>query len=76
VGRVEGGSPVINLVVNGKSVEIGGPQGLPEYLESLGVADRRIAVAHNGSIVRKDEFVGVTLRDGDRLEIVRAIGGG
>lgn len=67
---------MITLVVNGKSVEIGEPQSLPEYLEYLGVGARRIAVAHNGSIVRKDEFGTVILRDGDRLEIVRAIGGG
>ena len=64
------------MTVNGKSVELGKPQGLPEYLESLGVAQRRIAVAHNGSIVRRDDFRSVTLREGDRLEIVRAIGGG
>ena len=76
MGRFEGGYSVITLTVNGKSVELGGPQGLPEYLESLGVARRQIAVAHNGSIVRRDDIQGVTLRDGDRLEIVRAIGGG
>ena len=76
MGRFEGGYSVITLMVNGKSVELGGPQGLPEYLENLGGAHRRIAVAHNGSIVRKDDFPGVTLQNGDRLEIVRAIGGG
>ena len=64
------------MTVNGKSVELGAPQGLTDYLESLGVARRQIAVAHNGNIVRKDDYRGVTLQDGDRLEIVRAIGGG
>ncbi|HJO82448.1 MAG: sulfur carrier protein ThiS [SAR202 cluster bacterium] len=67
---------MISLTINGKSVDLDNPTDLVDYLESLGVRDGHIAVAYNGSIVRKDEQSGVTLSEGDRLEIVRAVGGG
>jgi len=67
---------MITLVVNGKEKKVGGPVALPSYLESLDVDLRHIAVAHNGVVLRRDEFPNVTLSDGDRIEIVRAVGGG
>ena len=54
----------------------GGPTDLISYLETLNVNMKSIAVAHNGEVVPRDELGGVTLEDGDRLEIVRAVGGG
>jgi sulfur carrier protein len=67
---------MISLIINGKPVDLDDPTNLVEYLESLGVADRAIAVGYNGTIIRKDERHDVTLSEGDRLEIVRAVGGG
>ena len=67
---------MINLVVNGKGKKLDGQVALLGYLESLGVDLRHIAVAHNGIILRRDELSNVTLSDGDRVEIVRAVGGG
>ena len=67
---------MITLTVNGKPSDLDGPRSLVNYLESLGVTQRHIAVAYNGTVVRKDEMETVTLKDGDRLEIVRAVGGG
>ncbi len=67
---------MINLIVNGKDSQLEGPTGLISYLETLNVNMKSIAVAHNGEVVPRDELGGVTLEDGDRLEIVRAVGGG
>lgn len=67
---------MITLTVNGKQRDLESPRNLVEYLQSLGVTQSHIAVAHNGDIIRKDEMGDVTLEDGDRLEIVRAVGGG
>ena len=67
---------MIRLTVNGKEEELPGPTPLPAYLESLGVKLRRIAVAYNGEVVRREELASVTLSDGDTLEIVHAVGGG
>ena len=71
-----GGHGVIRLTVNGKEEELPGPTPLPVYLESLGVNLRRIAVAHNGEVLRREEHGTVTLSDGDAVEIVHAVGGG
>ena len=67
---------MIRLTVNGKEEELPGPTPLPVYLESLEVKLRRIAVAYNGEVVRREEHASVTLSDGDALEIVHAVGGG
>ena len=67
---------MISLQVNGKNVELEGPTPLLEYLEKLGVNPRAVAVEHNGEIIERAAYVGVTLREGDRVEIVRMVGGG
>ena len=67
---------MITLTVNGKPKDLDGPQNLADYLESLGITQRAIAIAYNGDIIHKNEMQGVTLVDGDKLEIVRAVGGG
>ncbi len=67
---------MIVVIVNGKERQLEGPTNLQEYVESLGVNVNHIAVAHNGNVLRRDEIPSVTLEEGDRLEIVRAVGGG
>ncbi len=67
---------MIVVIVNGKERRLEGPTNLQEYVESLGVNVNHIAVAHNGNVLRRDEMPSVTLEEGDRLEIVRAVGGG
>ena len=67
---------MIRLTVNGKEEELPEQTPLPAYLESLGVTLRRIAVAYNGEVVRREGHAEVTLSDGDTVEIVHAVGGG
>ena len=67
---------MITITINGKQKDLEGPQSLMDYLEALGIAQRAIAIAYNGDIIRKNEIQEVTLVDGDKLEIVRAVGGG
>ena len=67
---------MISLQVNGKNVELEGPTPLLEYLDKLGVNPRAVAVEHNGEILERAAYAGVTLREGDRVEIVRMVGGG
>ena len=45
-------------------------------VETLGYAGKRIAVERNGEIVPRGRHADVALMDGDRLEIVVAVGGG
>ena len=67
---------MIQLVINGKEENLEGPTRLMDYLHSLKVNTRYIAVAYNGTVLRRDELTGVTLSEGDEVEIVRAVGGG
>ena len=77
-GRLRGDQAlsVIALVVNGKRVELEQPTPLLSYLDKLGVNPRAVAVEHNGEIVERSSFASITLREGDRVEIVRMVGGG
>ena len=67
---------MIRLTVNGKARQLDEPTPLVTYLESMGVSLRLIAVALNGTVLRREELNSVTLSDGDEVEIVRAVGGG
>jgi thiamine biosynthesis protein ThiS len=67
---------VIKLTVNGKPRALPGPTGLVAFLESLGVNVQFVAVAHNGNVLSREDYAGVTLQDGDVLEVVRPVGGG
>jgi thiamine biosynthesis protein ThiS len=66
----------IELTVNGKRREVEGEIDLPGFLKSLDVDVRLIAVAHNGEVIPRDQYDGIRLRHGDKLEIVRMVGGG
>ena len=66
----------VKLMVNGKPREIDVSQGLPAFLEGLGVNLEFIAVAYNGEVLDKEDFPSVILGEGDVLEIVRPVGGG
>jgi sulfur carrier protein len=43
---------------------------------TLNLTGKRLAIEQNGEIVPRSQFDSVTLRDGDKLEIVGAVGGG
>lgn len=66
----------MSLTVNGKPRAVDGPLTLLGLLEQLGVDPRIVAVEHNGEIVKRTRFAETALSNGDRLEIVRMVGGG
>ncbi|MCC7410787.1 MAG: sulfur carrier protein ThiS [Gammaproteobacteria bacterium] len=63
------------VVVNGEPREAAAGCTIAQLLDALGVAGR-IAVEVNDEVVPRSERAARHLRDGDRIEIVRAIGGG
>ena len=67
---------MIALQINGKRVELDAPTPLLAYLERIGLNPRVVAVEHNGEILDRDAFSSTTLGDGDKVEIVRMVGGG
>ncbi len=67
---------MITLVVNGKPRPLDGEMGLVQFLEAHQIKPQLIAIEYNGLILDRDRYAEVTLRDGDKLEIVHMIGGG
>jgi thiamine biosynthesis protein ThiS len=67
---------MIQLEINGKNVELEEPTPLLDYLRTLGVDPRAVAVEHNGEIIERARFEQVVLNDRDQVEIVRMVGGG
>ena len=66
----------IRVTINGRDLDLPEPISLECYIEQQGLAGRRLAVAHNGDVVPRDEYQDATIDDGDTLEIVRPVGGG
>lgn len=66
----------MEVIVNGNQQRINPASSLQDLLESLKVTQGRIAVELNGKIIPKSTFEQQRLNDGDKIEIVQAIGGG
>ena len=66
----------MQITVNGQSQSAADGVRLPGLIEGLKLGPRRLAVELNGEIVPKSLWPETQLRDGDKLEIVHAIGGG
>ncbi|MCP1727931.1 sulfur carrier protein [Natronospira proteinivora] len=66
----------MRLEVNGETREFDGEPTISELLEALAFTGRRVAVERNGMIVPRSQHADTRLADGDRLEIVQAVGGG
>lgn len=67
---------MITVTINGKQSELETEQTVDAYLQSKGLAGRSLAVAINGAVLQRAEFESTKISDGDRIEIVRPVGGG
>ena len=67
---------MISVNINGEPHQFSAPLRFAELVERLGLAGKRIAVERNGEIVPRSQFTAHSIADGDKLEIVVAVGGG
>ncbi len=67
---------MIQVTVNGSARRFERAVNVRELLEELAMAGKKVAVERNGEIVPKGAHHEVVLENGDRLEIVVAVGGG
>jgi sulfur carrier protein len=67
---------MIALTVNGQSRRFETPLKVDALVQALALTGKRIAVERNGEIVPRSRFGDEWLADGDRIEIVVAVGGG
>jgi sulfur carrier protein len=66
----------MNIVLNGEQRGLQDALTLNGLIEHLELTGKRLAVEVNEEVVPRSEHAGFRLRDGDRVEIVQAIGGG
>lgn len=67
---------MIEVNVNGAAQRLDSDTHVAALLEQLQLAGKRVAVERNGEIVPRSRFAQTALVNGDRLEIVVAVGGG
>jgi thiamine biosynthesis protein ThiS len=67
---------MITITLNGKPRELDRSMTVAALLETLDVKPQQVAVAVNGEVVPRGTWGEATVRDGDAVEVVRAVGGG
>lgn len=66
----------MRVFLNGESKTIGDGVTVSQLLRDLGFGERRVAVEVNHEIVPRSQHAAHQLQRDDRIEVVRAVGGG
>jgi sulfur carrier protein len=66
----------VKATINGRAREVPDGTTIGALLETLGTARNGIAVARNDCVVRRAEYDALSIADGDRIEIIKAVAGG
>ncbi|WP_460712382.1 sulfur carrier protein ThiS [Lysobacter terrae] len=66
----------MDIVLNGEPRSLPAALTVLQLLDAEGLGERRVAVEVNGEIVPRGDHGAHTLSEGDRIEIVHALGGG
>ena len=66
----------MNISLNGKTHSLADNSSLANLIDALELTGKRIAVEVNDELVPRSEHTDCQLNEGDRVEIVQAIGGG
>ena len=67
---------MISVTINGERWQFEAPINCAELIAKLELAGKRVALERNGEIVPRGRLAEQRLAEGDRLEIVVAVGGG
>lgn len=66
----------VEVMINGEPRKVPAGATLLELLASLELDPRVVVVEHNHAIVRRPRLAGVTVAQGDSIELVHFVGGG
>ena len=66
----------MKIVVNGQATEVPAGLSVDELLDHLKVKRQYTAVAVNREVAPRSTYASTLLKEGDRVEIVRPMGGG
>ena len=66
----------LSIRVNGEARTVGAGSSVADLVEALGLVGRKLAVAVNREVVPRGRHALHRICDGDRIEILEAVGGG
>ncbi len=66
----------MQIIVNGSNTDVPAEFSMAALIEQMALAGRRIAVEVNEELVPRSRFAEHQLEEGDRVEIIHAVGGG
>lgn len=69
-------APTVEISVNGESRQFPRPLTCSGLIAALNLTGKRVALECNGEIVPRGRHAEHALADGDKIEIVVAVGGG
>lgn len=66
------------MKVNGKEISLneGVPKSLFHFLEEMGINSQTVAVELNGEIINREDWSITFLKNSDKIEIIKFVGGG
>lgn len=66
----------MKIILNGDSKRLPDHSSVLDLLQELRLTEKRLAVELNGEIVPRSTYAETPLNEGDKIEVVHAIGGG
>ena len=66
----------MRLTVNGKEICLDREMSIVEFLRSRGLVEAMAVVEHNLSLVRREEWPNIILKENDRVEVIQMMAGG
>lgn len=66
----------MTVYLNGEAAELAAGASVLDALDTLGVPRTGVAVAVDGSVVRRADWAATALADGARVEVLTAVQGG
>jgi sulfur carrier protein len=66
----------MKIILNGKDAELEKNITVTELLQNLKIHSKVVVVEINGNIVEKDNFDNTFIKENDKVEVVRFVGGG
>lgn len=67
----------MNISINGNAkIFDAAEMTIESLIQALNLSGKRLAIEKNGEIVPRSQFADIFLQEGDKLEIVGAVGGG
>lgn len=67
---------LIEITANGKSYRVAEGTTVANFIRGRELDPRHVVVEHNGEALERNRYERLTLSEGDRLELVRAVAGG